>query len=71
MPGVITAGSTDDGDPFRVAPVPLASGDRWGAPDGPQVTAVELVITTADGGTTRIPLRAQHGAWWPPSPPEG
>jgi hypothetical protein len=68
---VITAGTAEDGDTFRVPPVPLASGDRLGAPDGPLVTRVELLVTTADGGTTRIPLRAQHGAWWPPAPPEG
>ncbi|SCX38313.1 hypothetical protein SAMN03159343_0374 [Klenkia marina] len=71
MPAVITAGDPDDGDTFRVPPVPLASGTRLGGSEGGRVTAVELVVTTEDGATTRIPLRAQHGAWWAPDPPEG
>ncbi|SDN57959.1 hypothetical protein SAMN05660199_00325 [Klenkia soli] len=58
----------DDGDTFRVPPVPLASGRRLPDPDGRAVAAVELVVTTEDGATTRIPLRAEHGAWWPPHP---
>ncbi len=60
-----------DGDAFRLPPVPLASGDRLADPDGRTVVGVELVVTTEDGGRTRIPLRAEHGAWWAPRHPEG
>ncbi|SSC22648.1 Hypothetical protein KLENKIAIHU_1237 [Klenkia terrae] len=59
----------DDGDTFRVPPVPLASGRLLPDPDGRTVVAVELVVTTADGGTVRIALHDRHGAWW--APPDG
>lgn len=54
----------DDGDTFRVPPVPLASGRRLPDPDGRVVTAVDLVITTEDGEQVRIGLGERHGAWW-------
>ncbi|MEI4270688.1 hypothetical protein TEK04_03030 [Klenkia sp. LSe6-5] len=63
--------ASEDADTFRVPPVPLASGTRLPGPDGPGITAVDLVVTTDDGATTRLPLRLRHGAWWAPGPPEG
>ncbi|MCM3523322.1 hypothetical protein, partial [Curtobacterium sp. P97] len=55
-------GSTDDGDTFRLPPVPLATGTRLagsGDDAAERITAVELVVTTEDGATRRIPLRSQ------------
>ena len=36
--------------------------------DGPpvRITALEIVISTEDGGELRVPLVHRHGAWWAP-----
>ncbi|HEX2075344.1 MAG TPA: hypothetical protein VHF92_16285 [Geodermatophilus sp.] len=54
-------------DVLALPPVPLATGQvirRDGEPR--RVTRVELVVSTEDGGESRIPLVHRHGAWWPP-----
>jgi hypothetical protein len=50
-------------------PVPLATGDVLDDEDTGEVrrvTAVEVVVSTDDGGELRIPLVRRHGAWWAP-----
>jgi hypothetical protein len=50
-------------------PVPLATGELLDDEDSGElrrVTAVEVVVTTEDGGELRIPLVHRHGAWWAP-----
>lgn len=56
-------------DVLVLPPIPLASGTLLEADDdGPpvRVTAVEVVVSTEDGGQLRIPLVHRHGAWWAP-----
>ena len=56
-------------DVLVVPPVPLASGSVLEAEgDGRpvRITAVEVVVSTEDGGELRIPLVHRHGAWWAP-----
>ncbi len=55
-------------DLLVLPPIPLATG-RLLRDDDERVrvvTAVELVVSTADGGEHRIALVPRHGAWWPP-----
>lgn len=50
-------------------PVPLATGEVLDDEDTGElrrITAVEVVVSTADGGELRIPLVHRHGAWWAP-----
>jgi len=50
-------------------PVPLATGEVLDDEDTGElrpITAVEVVVTTEDGGELRIPLVHRHGAWWAP-----
>jgi hypothetical protein len=50
-------------------PVPLATGELLDDEDTGElrrVTAVEVVVSTEDGGELRIPLVRRHGAWWAP-----
>jgi len=50
-------------------PVPLATGgvlDDEDTGELRRVTAVEVVVSTEDGGELRIPLVNRHGAWWAP-----
>ena len=50
-------------------PVPLATGELLDDEDSGElrrVTAVEVVVSTEDGGELRIPLVHRHGAWWAP-----
>jgi hypothetical protein len=50
-------------------PVPLATGEVLDDEDSGElrrVTAVEVVVSTEDGGELRIPLVHRHGAWWAP-----
>ena len=52
---------------LTVPPVPLASGQLILGDGRPRrVRAVELVMTTEDGGEARVSLQERHGAWWPP-----
>lgn len=56
-------------DVLFLPPVPLATGRVLDPDDGREpvpVTAVEVVVSTADGGQLRIPLEYRHGAWWAP-----
>jgi hypothetical protein len=50
-------------------PVPLATGevlDDEETGEVRRITAVEVVVSTEDGGELRIPLVHRHGAWWAP-----
>ena len=50
-------------------PGPLATGEVLEDEDSGElrrVTAVEVVVSTEDGGELRIPLAHRHGAWWAP-----
>jgi hypothetical protein len=50
-------------------PVPLATGEVLEDEETGEVrriTAVEVVVSTEDGGELRIPLVHRHGAWWAP-----
>ncbi|MGY1813848.1 hypothetical protein [Blastococcus sp. SYSU D00820] len=55
-------------------PVPLATGSLLPGtdagdgtvPPSRRITAVEIVVSTEDGGQHRIPLVRRHDAWWPP-----
>ena len=58
-----------DEDDLVVPPIPLASGSVLppaGGGSAQRITAVELVVSTEDGGELRIPLVHRHGAWWAP-----
>jgi hypothetical protein len=55
--------------PLFLPPVPLATGELLDDEDTGElrrVTAVEVVVSTEDGGELRIPLVRRHGAWWAP-----
>ncbi|MGY1708662.1 hypothetical protein ACI8AC_04045 [Geodermatophilus sp. SYSU D00758] len=56
------------GDDLVLPPVPLATGGVVRL-DGTRhrVARVELVVSTEDGATVRIPLEHHHGGWWPPA----
>ena len=50
-------------------PVPLATGEVLDDEDTGElrrITAVEVVVSTEDGGELRIPLVHRHGGWWAP-----
>jgi hypothetical protein len=56
-------------DALVVPPIPLATGQLLEPEDGGppvRIAAVELVVSTEDGGELRIPLVHRHGAWWAP-----
>ncbi|MGY1606435.1 MULTISPECIES: hypothetical protein [unclassified Geodermatophilus] len=60
-------GSEPAEDVLVLPPIPLATGRLLRDDDRALViTAVELVVSTADGGEHRIALVPRHGAWWPP-----
>ncbi|SHF77254.1 hypothetical protein [Geodermatophilus nigrescens] len=59
------------GDPAEdvlvLPPIPLATGRVLREDDRTlEVTAVEVVVSTADGTQHRIALVPRHGAWWAP-----
>jgi hypothetical protein len=61
-------GSEPPEDLLVLPPIPLATGRLLRDDDDrPRViTAVELVVSTEDGGEHRIALVPRHGAWWAP-----
>ena len=61
-------GSEPPEDVLVLPPIPLATGRLLRDDDDrPRViTAVELVVSTEDGGEHRIALVPRHGAWWAP-----
>ena len=62
-------GSEPPEDVLVLPPIPLATGRLLRDDDDrPRViTAVEVVVSTEDGGEHRIALVPRHGAWWAPT----
>jgi hypothetical protein len=60
-------GSEPAEDVLVLPPIPLATGRLLRDDDrAVAITAVELVVSTEDGGEHRIALVPRHGAWWAP-----